>query len=313
MKAVQISTYGGSDVLTTNKNAPKPTLKNGQILIAVHAASINPFDWKVRAGYMQKMAPLTFPATMGGDFAGEVMEIGEGVTGCAKGDEVFGSAIVLNGGSGAFAELAAVNVLNSAKKPRSISYVEAAALPLVGSSAVQALENHAKVQPGQKVLIHGGAGGIGHVAIQIAKADGAYVATTVSGKDADFVKQLGADEVIDYKTQQFEKLLHDYDVVYDTVGGETLEKSFGVLKSGGVLVTMAAIPDQEKAKQIGITAIGQGTKTNSDHLKRVAELVDSGKVKVHVDKIYPLEHVREAFDYQEKSHPRGKVVLQIKE
>ncbi len=311
MKAVQMTTYGGSEVLEI-VDMPNPTAGKGQVLVEVHAASINPFDGKIRAGYLKEHMPLHFPVTVGGDFAGVVSAVGEGVSTFKIGDAVYGSAIVLNGGSGAFAEFTAVNIANAAVKPQSASFEEAAALPLVGSSAIQALEEHIKLQKGQKILIHGGAGGIGHIAIQIAKALGAYVATTVGTDDLEFARALGADEVIDYKNQHFEELLKDYDAVYDTVGGETTNKSFKVLKAKGVIVSMLGQPDPELAKEHDVTVIGQGTKTDTQKLNRLRELVDSGKVKVHIDKVFPLSEVREAFDYQEKARPRGKVVVSIK-
>lgn len=313
MKAVQINAYGTNDVLKINENAPKPSLKQGQVLVEVHAASINPVDWKIRVGYLKNMMPLHFPATLGGDFAGFVIEVREDVSEFKTGDAVFGSAIVLNGGSGSFAQFLATNVANSAHKPKTVSLEQAAALPLVGTSAVQALEEHITLQSGQKILIHGGAGGIGHVAIQLAKVLGAHVATTVSTEDVDFVKSLGADEVIDYKTQNFQEMLKDFDAVFDTVGGKITDASFSVLKKNGVVVSMVGQPNEDLAKRYGITAIGQGTKTNSSHLRRVAELVDSKKLKIVIDKVFPLEQVKEAFAYQEEVHPRGKVVLKIKD
>lgn len=313
MRAVQIRAYGGVDVLEINENAPKPSLKQGQVLVEVYAASINPVDWKFRAGYLQKMAPVSLPATLGGDFAGRVV----GVSGDSQqfnvGDEVYGQAIILNGGSGSFAEFVAANGANTALKPKKATFEEAGALPLAGVSALQALEDHIKVQRGQKILIHGGAGGIGHMAVQLAKAFGGYVATTVNTTDVDFAKELGADEVIDYKTQSFEKLLKQYDAVFDTVGGDVTDKSFLVLKREGILVSMTGQPNQKLAEQYAVTAIGQGTSTDSSHLTHLAKLAEAGKINVHVDTVYPLEKVKEAFMYQEEGHPRGKVVLKIKD
>jgi NADPH:quinone reductase-like Zn-dependent oxidoreductase len=254
---------------------------------------------------------LKLPFIPGGDFAGVVKKLGEGTSNFKEGDEVYGQAIVLNGGSGAFAEMAAINTANSALKPKSISLEEAGALPLVGSSAIQALEDHIKLQPKQKILIHGGAGGIGHIAIQLAKALGAYVATTVSTDDVEFVKSLGADEVVDYKTQQFDQILKDFDAVFDNVGGETTNKSFEVLKKGGVIVSMLGQPDPQLAMQHSVTAIGQATQITTDRLNRLTALVDSGKIKVHVAQVFPLERVQEAFKLQE-THPRGKVVLKMR-
>jgi len=165
---------------------------------------------------------------------------------------------------------------------------------------------------GQKILIHGGAGGIGHLAIQLAKSIGAYVATTVGTDNATFAKELGADEVIDYKKQKFEEMLHDFDAVYDMVGGETTNKSFLVLKKGGILVSMLGQPSEELAKRNGVTVIGQNTKTQTKNLSRVAGLVDGGKMKVNIDKVFPLTEVKEAFTYQKINSPRGKVVIKIK-
>lgn len=312
MKAVQINSYGGNEVLTINENTPKPAPKEHQVLVEVFAASINPIDYKIRAGYLKDAVPLKFPVTLGGDFAGKVIEVSEDVSEFVVEDEVFGSAIILSGGSGAFSEFATANISNISYKPKSANFEESSALPLVGSSAVQALEEHIKLQSGQKILIHGGAGGIGHIAVQLAKAAGAYVVTTASTEDVEFVKQLGADKVIDYKQQVFEEILKEYDAVFDTVGAEVVEKSFGVLKKGGILVSMLGQPDEELAKKYGVIAVGQNTQTNTAHLTRIAELVDEEKIKIHIAKVFPLDDVKEAAALLE-SHPQGKVVLAIKE
>lgn len=313
MKAVQINAYGGVEVFELNENAPKPLVKPGMVLVEVSSASINPIDWKVRAGFLKEMAPLSFPVTMGGDFSGVVLEVEDNTTNLKAGDQVFGDAIVLDGGSsGSFAEFLIVKTTHIAKKPNNLSLEEASALPLVGTSAIQALEDHIKLKGGQKILIHGGAGRIGSIAIQIAKSLGAYVATTVGTKDIDLVKSLGADEVIDYKTQKFEELLKDFDAVFDTAGGETIDKSFLVLKKGGILVSMAGQPNKELAEKYGVTGIAQYTEPTTDRLNRLTKLVESGKVKVHIDKTFPLEDAKAAFTYFEQSHPKGKVVLKIK-
>src|SRR3989344_5597445 len=185
MKAVQIKGYGGTEVVEVNTDASEPSPKEGQVLVKVHAASINPFDSKIRSGIYKDSIPLNLPYTPGGDFSGVILSLGEGVSEFKVGDEVFGSAQVASGGSGAFAQISAANVKNSALKPKSIDHIQAASLPLVGSSAVQALEEHIKLQKGQKILIHGGAGGIGSIAIQLAKHIGAYVATTVNIDDKE--------------------------------------------------------------------------------------------------------------------------------
>ncbi|MDP3685324.1 MAG: NADP-dependent oxidoreductase [bacterium] len=221
MKAAQINAYGGNEVVELNANAPTRTVSPGTLLVEVRAAGVNPVDWKIREGYLQQMAPLQFPATLGGDFSGVVTELGNGVSGFAKGDEVYGQASVLGGGSGSFAEFLSAGSTTVGQKPKNVSHTEAAALPLAGVSALQALTEHLKLALGQRILIHGGAGGIGSFAIQLAKHLGATVAATASADDADYVKDLGADQVIDYKTQQFEDVIRDYDAVFDTVGGET--------------------------------------------------------------------------------------------
>ena len=311
MKAVRINQYGDVSVLEV-KETEEPQVKKGQILVEVYAASINPIDYKFTAGALKDLVTVSFPVTLGGDFAGVVTQLSEGVTEFRLGDEVFGSAIILNGGSGSFAQKLVANTKNTAIKPRSIDFVQAGVLPLVGSSAIQALEDHIKLQSGQRILIHGGAGGIGHVAIQLARSIGAYVATTVSSKDLDFVKQIGADEVINYEEQSFWEILKDFDAVFDTVGGRVTEESFKVVKVGATIVSMLGQPNQEQAKENKVTAIGQITQTDSEHLKRLASYVDGGKIKVNVDKQFDLDEAKNAFIYQEQNSPRGKVVFKIK-
>ncbi|MBI3577507.1 NADP-dependent oxidoreductase [Candidatus Gottesmanbacteria bacterium] len=311
MKAIQIHGYGSSEVLEINNNAPTPSVGKNQVLVEGRAASINPFDLGIVAGYFKDKIPLTFPVTVGGDFSGVVSEIGEGVLQVKVGDEIYGSANTLGGGSGSFAELIVANVANVVHKPKNTNFQEAAALPLAGASAVQGLEEHIHLQPGQKICIHGGAGGIGHLAIQLAKSIGAHVATTVRTEDLSFAKQLGADEVIDYKTQAFETMLKEYNAVFVMAMGDVVQKSFAILKRGGILVSMVGQPDSTLAQTHGVTAIGQGTKTNTQHLARVAELVESGKIKVNVDTVFPLVQIKEAWEYKQTGHPKGKIVVSI--
>lgn len=313
MKAVQINTYGGNEILEVNNNVPKPSIAKHQVLVAVHAASLNPIDKAIRAGYLKEMAPLRFPATLGGDFSGIVTEVGGGVSHTKVGDPVYGQAILLNGGTGTLAQFVGANASNTARKPQNASYDEAAALPLAGVSALQALEDHIALQHGQRILIHGGAGGIGSIAVQLAKSLGGYVATTVRADDRNYVKELGADQVIDYQKEAFEKLLTEFDAVLDTVGGDTTNRSFQVLRRGGILVSMLGQPDPELAKKSGVTVIGQNTNSNTQHLNRLAELIDGGKIKIHVDKVFPLEKAREAFRHLEEGHPRGKIVVKIED
>lgn len=311
MKAIQINKYGGPEVLEINQNAAEPEIKAGQVLVDVKAASINPFDNTIMAGYLAKMVPLKFPVTMGGDFSGVVAKVFPGETAFKVGDEIYGQAIILNGGSGSFAEKVASNVKNMALKPKNLNFVEAASLPLVGSSVIQTLEDSIKLITGQKILIHGGAGGIGSIAIQLAKHLGAYVTATASKNDMEFAKNLGADEVINYQEQSFEKVLKDYDAVYDTVGGETLDKSFLVLKKDGILASMKGQPNPELAAKYGITGIAINTKTDDLHLKRLTELVESGVVKSQVDKVFGLDQIKDAFIYKNTAHPKGKIVIQV--
>ena len=321
MKAVQINKYGGVEILEVNQNVPKPICGKGQVLVEVAAASINPIDWKVRAGYLKDFVPLTFPSILGGDFAGVIVETND-VTDFKVGDQVFGQAGLLNGGSGSFAQFAAANPSKIAIKPKSLDYLQSAAMPLAGVSALQAVEDHihlnkhlasAKASAGrQKILIHGGAGGIGHFAIQIAKAHGAYVATTVSARDMQFVKELGADQVIDYKVEAFDDKIDDFDAVFDTVGGETTNKSLKVLKAGGIIVSMAGESDGKLAKKFKVSAIGQQTDGNPKRLRRLALLVDEGKIRVYIDRVFTLDQAKEAFEHLEFGHPRCKVVLKIK-
>jgi alcohol dehydrogenase len=312
MKAVKYVRYGGIEELEVVTNADMPEIGDGQVLVEVEAASINPFDYKVRMGYMKDFMPLKFPVTIGGDFAGVVKEIRNSDSIFKKGDKVYGQAVVLNGGSGTFAEFVAANVANTAIAPRTIKFLDAAALPLAGASAIQAIEDAIKLQKGQKILIHGGAGGIGSIAIQLAKSIGAQVTTTVGERDIPFAKELGADRVIDYHTQELYESLKDFDAVLDLVGGDATVKSLKALRKGGVLVTLAGRPDEALAAKTGVTAIGQMTSTDTKHLDRVAALVDKGVIRIHIDKVFSIEKAREAFTHAEQNHPRGKVVVTMK-
>jgi alcohol dehydrogenase len=313
MKAAQMKGYGSSDeVIEINENVPAPNDPSaGKVLVKIKVAGINPIDWKIREGYMQQMVPLQFPSPLGMDFSGVIEKVGQGVSEFRQGDEVYGQASIMSGGSGAFAEMALANADTTAHKPKSLSHPEAAGLPLVGVSAWLALVETISLQKSQKILIHGGAGGIGSVAIQLAKHFGAYVATTVTANDKQFAKELGADEIIDYKTQTFEELIRDYDAAFDTIGGETYSRSFKVLKRGGIIVSMLEQPNQELMKQFGVKAIFQFTQVNRDRLTKLAQWVDQNNIRVNVDKAFPLEEAGKALDYQRDVHPRGKVVLAI--
>lgn len=311
MKAAQINAYGGKDVLEVTQQAPKPTANAGQVIVEVMAAGVNPFDWKVREGYTKDYIPLTFPAILGGDVSGLVVEIGAGVQGFEVGQPVLGMAGAASG-HGSYAEFAPVSADQLVTKPNTIDFQTAAALPLAGVSAYQAIVDHIGLQPNQKILIHGGAGGIGSLAIQIAKHIGAVVATTVSEEDVEYVTDLGADTVIDYKQQDFTQIIHDYDAVFDVVGGDTARKSYGVLKSGGVLVSMVEQNDSGLAEQHNVTFISQFTKATPERLTTIVDLAAAGALKVNIDRVFTLEQAADALEYLKVGHPRGKVVLHIK-
>jgi NADPH:quinone reductase-like Zn-dependent oxidoreductase len=313
MKSIQIKKYGSSDVMEVNNTASVPSPPPGKILVNVKASGINPVDWKIREGYMQQMIQLQFPSTLGMDFSGIIKQIGENIASDFKqGDEIYGQASVLKGGSGAFAELALADQDAIAHKPKTLNHLEAAALPLVGVSAWQALVENIGLSKDKKILIHGGAGGIGSIAIQLAKHLGAYVATTVSTNDKQFVQELGANQAIDYNTENFEDILHDYDAVLDTVGGDIYKRSFKVLKKGsGIIVSMLEQPNSELMNQYGVKALFLFSQVNRERLTKLAEWIDQNNIKVNVDKTFPLDEAANALDYQKDVHPRGKVVLTV--
>src|SRR5918997_241235 len=258
MKSAQIKTYGDNEVVEINPTAPSLNdPSEGMVLVRVKAAGVNHSDYKLREGFFKQMAPLQFPATLGMDLSGVIEKVGEGVASDLKqGEEVYGQAGVLAGGSGTFAGMASAKVDKIAHKPKTLSHEQAAGLPTVGVSAWQALIETMELGKGPKILIHGGAGGIGSISIQLAKHLGAHVATTVSTNDKQFVQQLGADQIIDYKKENFEDVIHEYDAVLDTVGGETYKRSFRVLKKGGgIIVSTLEQPNSELMNQYGIKAI----------------------------------------------------------
>lgn len=313
MKAIQIKKYGSNDVVEVNETASAPSLSSGKILVDIKASGVNPVDWKIREGYMQQIMPLQFPSTLGMDFSGVVKQVEEDAHSDFKqGDEVYGQASIFSGGSGAFAELALASKDSIAHKPKTLNYLEAAALPLVGVSAWQALVEHIRLSKDKKVLVQGGAGGIGSIAIQLAKHLGAFVATTVSTDDKQFVQELGADQVIDYKTENFEDIVHDYDAVFDTVSGDTYKRSFKVLKKGsGMIVSTLEQPNSELMNQYGIKAVFLFSQVNRQRLTRLAEWIDQNNIRVNIDKTFSLDEVAKALDYQKEGHPRGKLVLTI--
>src|SRR5439155_12392576 len=315
MKSVQINRYGRGEVVEINKDIPEPTVSAGKVLVNVKAAGVNPTDWKIREGTLQQIMPLQFPSTLGADISGIIKELGEGVSnsGLKQGDEVYGLASVLfSGGSGAFAELALVEKDSIAHKPKTLNHIEAAGLPTVGVSAWQGLIENIGLSKDKKILIHGGAGGIGSIAIQLAKHLDAYVATTVSTNDKQFAQELGANQVIDYKTENFEDILHDYDAVFDTVGGDTYKRSFKVLKKGsGMITSMLEQPNLELMNRYGVKAFVQFTQANRQLLTKLGEWVDQNNIKVNIAKTFSIDEAADALDYQKDVHPRGKVVITV--
>jgi len=311
MKAIEIDSYGGTDSITMNAHKSIPNVSKGQVLIKMRAAGVNPVDWKIGEGYLQHMRPLNFPVTLGMDFSGTVEDIGADISHFKKGDEVYGMTNFFSGGTGTFAEYFLADATVTAHKPKNISFTEAAALPMVGISALQVLIDTMHISKHQKILIHGGSGGIGIVAIQLANYLGAYVATTVSKENILFAKKLGADEVIDYKTQKFETLLKNYDTVFDTIGGEVYRNSFKVIKNNGMLVSMLESPDQDLIKKYGVKAIIEFTDVTSHRLSQLTDLVERNIIKIYIAKTFPLSQTRDALVYLQHKHPPGKIVVTI--
>lgn len=304
MKAIRIHQYGGPEVLA-QVELQRPTPGPDEVLIKVHAASVNPFDWKVRAGYMKDFLPLTFPTTLGWDVSGTVAEVGADVTRFKRGDEVF--TRLENGGG--YAEYAVAREAIVARKPGSLDHVQAAAVPTAGLTAWQALFEVGQLTAGQMVLIHAAAGGVGNFAVQFAKARGAHVIGTASARNLAFIRELGADEAVDYQKTRFEDVVREVDVVLDTIGGDTQERSFKALKKGGTLVSIVQPPSPELAAKYGVRALFYGAHPSSSDLAKIAALIDSGKVKTVVDTILPLAEARRAHELSQGGHARGKIVL----
>jgi len=310
MKAIVIEQYGGAEELI-EKELPKPVIKDNQVLIEMHATSINPIDWKVREGYMKEGMTFDFPLILGWDAAGVVSEVGENVTKFKVGDEVFARPAMENG---TYSEYVAVEEDLVALKPQHVSFEEAASVPLAGLTAWQCIVDFGKIKAGDKILIHAGSGGVGSFGIQIAKSLGAYVLSTASGKNEAFLKELGVDEFINYETTDFTKVVKDVDLVVDTMGGEILQKSLDVVKPGGRLVSITGQPDAEKAKANNITAELLWLNPNGKQLAELGELMEKGKVNTHIGHTVPLtaEGLREAHELSETHHAKGKIVISIK-
>src|SRR5256884_2625897 len=275
MKAIRIHNYGGPEVLQY-EDAPRPKPQAGEVLVRVHAAGVNPIDWKVREGHMKDLWPHKFPLILGWDLSGVVEEIGAGVSRFKKGDEVY--SVPDASRDGAYAEYIVVRESELALKPKSLHHIRAAAVPLAALTAWQSLFDTAQLQPGQRVLIHAGSGGVGHFAVQFAKWKGAYVFATASTKNQDLLRELGVDEPIDYTQQRFENVARNIHIVLDTLGGETQERSWSVLKKGGVLVSLVQLPPEEKAKKLGVRAALPGAQPNAQQLAEIPKSIHSGKL-----------------------------------
>jgi NADPH:quinone reductase-like Zn-dependent oxidoreductase len=308
MKAVHIHDYGGLDVLHIEE-APRPTPGAGEVLIRVHATTINPFDCAVRAGYMGQYFNYTFPLILGTDVSGVVEQVGEGVTDVSIGDVVYTRAGIYR--DGAHAEYVLAIAADVVPKPESLDHVHAAALPHVTLTAWQGLIEFADLSEGQTVLIHAAAGGVGHVAVQLAKWRGARVIGTAS-VNLPFLEELGVDEAIDYSTTAFEDVVKDVDVVLDLLGGETQQRSWKVLKPGGILLSTVQPPSQEIASAHGVRQRMIGTAPPVRKvLTEASKMVADGRLKPHVSTILPISDVRKAHELIEGRHTRGKIVLQI--
>src|SRR5207245_3257393 len=276
----------------------------------VHAAGVNPIDWKVREGHMKDFWPHKFPLTLGWDLSGVVEEIGAGVSRFKKGDEVYSLPDPTR--NGAYADYIVFRESDLALKPNSLHHIRAAAVPLAALTAWQSLFETAQLQPGQRVLIHAGSGGVGHFAVQLAKWKGAYVFATASTKNQDLLRKLGVDEPIDYTQQRFEDVARNIDIVLDTIGGETQERSWSVLKKGGVLVSLVQPPSEEKAKELGVRAAFVAGHPSGAQLAEIAKIIDSGKLAPIIDRILPFSEARRAHELSQFGHIHGKIVLRVK-
>lgn len=311
MKAIVIDQYGSREELK-ERQMPKPLPKEGEVLIEMHATSINPIDWKLREGHLKEMMPFKFPIILGWDAAGIVSEIGPNVSTVNVGDRVFVRPETT--ADGTYAEYIVTQENLLAKIPDNISFEEAAAVPLAGLTAYQCLVDFVQLNGGDKVLIHAGSGGVGSLGIQIAKSLGYFVATTGSSKNEEYLKSLGADTVIKYDKQDFEKELNDYDLVVDSMGGEIQNKSFHVLKKGGTLVSIVQPPDENKAEEMGIRVKFHWLIPNGEQLKKLAELMEAEKLKPIVGSIFDFSEqgLREAHALSESHHAKGKIIIKIK-
>ncbi|MBU8769469.1 NADP-dependent oxidoreductase [Cytobacillus oceanisediminis] len=332
MRAMVIDRYG--KVPMRLAEMPTPEIGEYEVLAEIHAASINPVDFKIRDGKVKLLVKYKMPLILGNDFSGVVAKVGAKVTRFKVGDEIY--ARPRKSKIGTFAEYLAIHEEDIALKPKNLSFEEAASIPLVGLTSYQALTDILQLQKGQKILIQAGAGGVGTFAIQLAKLLGATVATTASVAGASLVKSLGADEIINYKTEKFDEILKNYDAVFDTLGGEILEKSFEVIKSGGKIVSVSGLPNARFGKEYGsglfktllfsaashkLTALekkhnGHYTflfmKPSGEQLRIIANFIETGKIKPIIDRVFPFEDAQNAMEYAESGRAKGKIILKIR-
>lgn len=308
MKAVRIHQYGGREVLSID-DIPVPEIAPDEVLVRVVAASINPVDWKVRAGYLAQMIPHPLPLTLGWDVSGVVERVGAAVTRWQVGDAVFSRPDLARNGT--YAEFVAIRAVECARKPRTISHVEAASLPLAGITAWEVLHDAAKVGPGQRVLVHAGSGGVGSLAIQIAKAAGATVIATTSSRNLALVESLGADQVVDYTTTKLADAVEPVDAVFDTLGGEVQEASWSLMKPGGIQVSIISPPQEARAAAAGARGAFVFIGPNAPVLERLAAMVDGGTLRPIVGAEFALDDIVAAHALSESGRAVGKIVLYV--
>lgn len=305
MKAIQVAQYGQAEALQL-KDVPDLKPNEDQVLINVAGSGINPIDWKILSGAMKQFIPLPLPYTPGVEVSGTVAAVGENVSEFVVGDEVFGFIGIVGG----YATQALSTADRLARTPKTLSLQKAAGVPAAALTAWQALHEHATIQAGQTVLIHGGAGGVGSFAVQLAKLAGAHVIATSSAKNHDYLRSLGADQVIDYTSARFEDTVADVDAVIDLVGGETQARSWNVIKRGGVLVSPVSPPDAEKAREQGVSGKNFATRSDGRQLAEIAALFTAGKLRLEAE-VVPLSEVVDAVKQSWSGHTRGKIVLDV--
>jgi NADPH:quinone reductase-like Zn-dependent oxidoreductase len=309
MKAAYIEAYGGSDQLKIGE-LPNPQIGPKDVLIEVHAASVNPVDWKIREGHLKGMLNFPMPLVLGWDVAGTVAALGKEVSRFKIGDAVFSRSDISR--QGTYAEMVAVDAQLAVAKPESLSFEEAASLPLVAHTAWQVMFEMMDLQKGNKIFIGAGSGGVGTLAIQLAHARGAHVITSTSTANLEWVRKLGADEVIDYTTHNPNSLVREMDYVFDTMGGTDQSEMYAMLKHGGQMVSISKQPDEAAAKAVGVRVAYVFMQPTGARLEKIAESVRRGELKPVIDQVFALEHIREAHDYAERGHAKGKVVIRVK-